>query len=156
MGTEKHASPSGRELARHSGLNATPRSDAVGPLRYGPLLDRTGYVPPGPPGVLTAASARARTRTGRIEFLLPSLTAPFYTATWHFISTTRRTPSGLIDDLMRLPRVARASQPWALGRSPFGAGEAVVGIMFRRSRRFGSCLDSSGRQPAFAWLTPKR
>ena len=32
------------------------------------------------------------------------------------------TPSGLIDYWNRLPRVARASQPWASGRSPFGAG----------------------------------
>ena len=34
------------------------------------------------------------------------------------------TPSGLVDQLIPLPRVARASQPWALGRSPFGARKA--------------------------------
>ena len=33
------------------------------------------------------------------------------------------TPLGLNDHLTRLPRVARSSQPWALGHSPFGAGK---------------------------------
>ena len=47
------------------------------------------------------------------------------------------TPSGLIDYLMRLPRVARASQPWALGRSPFGAGKVGLCIRINRSHRFG-------------------
>ena len=32
----------------HSGQNAPPRSNAGWPLRYAPLLERTGYVPPEP------------------------------------------------------------------------------------------------------------
>jgi putative heme-binding domain-containing protein len=39
--------------------------------------------------------------------------------------------SGLVDHIVLLPWVARASQPWALGRSPFGAGKVLS-----RSLRF--------------------
>jgi hypothetical protein len=45
------------------------------------------------------------------------------------------TPSGLTNYLIRLPRVARSSQPWALGRSPFGAGKAGLSKRIRREPR---------------------
>ena len=45
------------------------------------------------------------------------------------------TPSGLTDYLNRLPRVARSSQPWALGRSPVGARKAGWYIRVRGERR---------------------
>jgi hypothetical protein len=44
------------------------------------------------------------------------------------------TPLGLMDYLMRSPRVARSSQPWALSRSPFGAGKAGLSMSIRRKR----------------------
>ena len=58
-----------------------------------------------------------------------------------------RTPSGLTDYLTRLPRVARSSQPWALGRSPVGAGE--------RSRRWENFSGESHEPATMAANNPK-
>ena len=51
------------------------------------------------------------------------------------------TPSGLTDHSKPLPRVARASQPWAGGRNPFGIHglvRIVLSSLFKRSGRFNA------------------
>jgi len=49
--------------------------------------------------------------------------------TWR-LASMRRNPVGVDNSALRLPRVARGSQPWALMRNPFG-------IEFRHANRIG-------------------
>ena len=66
-----------REPRTAAGPNrATPRSIADWPLRHAPSPGRPGYIPPALAGVLSATSAPARTRAGRI-WVSPGRPAPF-------------------------------------------------------------------------------
>ncbi len=61
----------------------------------------------------------------------------------------RRNPVGVVGDSAIPPRVARSSQPWALGRNPFGIGKCPprtigLGLEFDRFRRSGTLQGGFG------------
>ena len=65
----------------------------------------------------------------------------------HRVVPQATTPLGLRPFRPPLPRVARASQPWALGHNPFGIGDAIGrGRRTRARTTFGASI-----QPSMCW-----
>ena len=63
---------------------------------------------------------------------------------WHRISFMfGRNPVGVVTSGFHLPRVARFSQPWALGRNPFGISSRICPNSSRRPR----ACDTAERKP---------
>ncbi len=109
----------------HSGQNAPPLSNAGRPLRYAPLLERTGYAPPEPdcPRSFANVFCTNTAHTGRIKSVLAAQTAPFMLRLSN--TSIRLThPGGNVDyvsgsDFDLLPSPNRGS-PGLSG--PFGLG----------------------------------